>query len=227
MMTNRIEMLLAIPLGVALAVGCGGGGEPEVDGDVDADADGDVDGDVDTDVDTDADTDADGDVDGDAEVDGDGDLPEGSCRGDGDCDEAMGEYCMPPGAPMPCGVGCDAPRECEPAAGCAGELLCEEYVASCCFAGDPLASRCVDPCTDTSCDAGERCAEGGLCEPAPCSDEYVCPPHTSCTEGGRADEHGCERATCTADGDCSTPPGGYCVVGQCHETPGSCELPAA
>jgi predicted small lipoprotein YifL len=210
-MANRLRISILLLAALSTAAGCGGplsDGDADVDGDVDADNDGDGD--------------ADADVDGDG--DGDSGLEPGECRSDDDCTEAS-ETCVQPGAWTPCGIPCNAPRECEPADGCEGDLVCEEHVGDCCGPGEPLASRCVEPCTEGSCAEGERCPETGLCEPIPCAEGYGCPTHTDCTGGDRADEHGCVRALCAVDDDCT--PAGFCVVGACYETPGTCQGPGA
>jgi len=152
----------------------------------------------------------------------DGGLPDGSCRSDTDC-AGGSEYCAQPDAPPACGVGCSADRTCVSSGDCPGAAVCEEYLGPCCRPGDPLSTRCVPPCDESGCGAGERCRPDGLCEPVPCSDGHECPAHTECT--GAGDAHGCARDSCGTGADCD--PGGYCVLGSCYAEPGSCELPAA
>lgn len=150
-------------------------------------------------------------------------CPPGDCRSDDDC---MGgtswEYCLPPGEPPACGVGCMMMRDCEAHADCGEGSRCVQYRGGCCASTDPLSSRCLPACTEASCAEGERCNTEGICEPIPCSDGWSCPAYTSCT--GTGDGHGCSRNTCATDADCA---GGYCVNGACHPGLGTCTPPSA
>ncbi len=146
---------------------------------------------------------------------------DGGCRSQSECGSA--QACVPPGVPYACGIPCMQERACESAADCEDGQVCAEYVGSCCFAGE-LSSRCLPPCTDGSCAAGERCdGASGLCVTIACDNGYACAEHTSCAPGAAgADAHGCVRDACSGDGECD---GGACVDGLCYEGPGTCEGP--
>ena len=150
-------------------------------------------------------------------------CPPDDCRTDADCTAAgTFEYCVPPGVPPACGVGCAMMRDCELHEDCGEGQRCVEMVGPCCTAADPLESRCMPACAPGGCPTGQRCNADAICEPLPCTEGYTCPAHTTCT--GTGDDHGCARNPCVGDGDC---PGGACVSGSCYDGPGTCMGPAA
>lgn len=146
----------------------------------------------------------------------------GGCRSQDECGDT--ESCVPPGAPRACGIPCQVDRACEADSDCDTGQVCEEYVATCCFAGE-LSARCVPACADDAgCLEGERCdTTSGQCGLVPCDDGYACPAHTTCSSGAAGIAgHGCVRDACGGDGDCGD---GACVDGRCYEAAGTCEGP--
>jgi hypothetical protein len=166
----------------------------------------------------------------------------GGCRSNTDCGAAT---CVLD-VPLNCG-GADRPPEleCERDADCAGRV-CEFFPGRC--PGD-ASSRCVPPCSASSCPDGERCGAGGHCEPILCSEGFICSDTTICDPGrALSDEHGCRpltcsegfvcainetcaentgtrgcaRITCDRDADCAC---GACVNDACSLRLGTCWVP--
>lgn len=126
-----------------------------------------------------------------------------------------GTVCAPPGTPQGCGACNIEPSNCDTDGDCgAPSMICEPIPCSCennraCTAG------CVD---DTTCDEGDACEPAtGRCSPKACDGEADCPASFDCSSGA------CERRACTADSDCD----GYCVLGFCYQSQGTCTPPAA
>jgi len=107
------------------------------------------------------------------------------------------------------------PGDCTADAECAGGTICEPIACSC--AG---ALHCVAGCEVTGCDLAEVCDAGThRCVEQPCTAARTeCPPNFVCTWP----EGGCMRNPCTSDDNC---PAGYCAMGFCQESLGTCFLP--
>ncbi len=98
--------------------------------------------------------------------------------------------------------------------------VCQEYLGGCCNFGDRLSRRCVARCSAGSCAEGFVCGSNGLCGAVLCTNGYACAAHFSCTPSNtEADLHGCARASCVSDADCSR---GYCVESRCYAELGIC-----
>lgn len=141
-------------------------------------------------------------------------CPQAMCCGATDtCTD--GTVCAPPGTPAGCGVCNTEPSSCDTDGDCgAPAMICEPIACSC--EGN---RACTTGCGDTS-----PCAEGFSCDAATarcmataCGGEADCPPSFDCTSGA------CARRTCDDDTDCD----GYCVLGLCYESQGTCTPPAA
>ena len=139
------------------------------------------------------------------------------CRQTTECNAMLSEQCVPPdpdAAPV-CGIPME--DECEPVGRPCDQGTC--FVGGGACGGNVCAAAC------SLCDDGDTCLMDGTCEPMACDAGYTCLPHTVCDVGNaRANDHGCVRATCADDGECS---GGFCVAGACYESLGTCEGPRA
>ena len=174
--------------------------------------------------------------------------PAGSqlCRSQSECQG--GQECIAPGESFPnCGACMMPDRACETSADCTNGQVCVEYDAPCSCTGG-RSSKCVAPCTNTSCNADQRCdASSGLCKPTPCNDGYACPTDWRCAAGAASTDahgcepvpcdqgytcpentrckpgtgnHGCSLLSCQHDSECDC---GACVKGHCVAGPGTCE----
>jgi dienelactone hydrolase len=118
-------------------------------------------------------------------------------------------------------VGCGACRPIDP--GCASDTQCQPFGAVCAPA-PPMACACVPvlqclaPCQTSAlgCATGEQCEPSGHCVATPCSIDADCPSQFACAASA------CMRKTCGADSDCSM---GFCVLGRCFDTLGTCAAP--
>ncbi|HOU53488.1 MAG TPA: hypothetical protein PLQ97_06125 [Myxococcota bacterium] len=152
-------------------------------------------------------------------------LPEGRCRNREDCLEPMGS-CLPPGASPSCGICFRVEHPCGNDADCLDvpetpicapsqrPCLCEPGALEC-------QPRCDDPASPIPCDpVSEQCdPETGHCAPRICRGPKDCPVNHRCPI---QDAPQCQRLGCHADQDCDV---GFCVVGQCHAEPGTCDFP--
>lgn len=152
-------------------------------------------------------------------------LPENRCRDREDCPEPMA-FCLPPGAPMTCGICFRVEHPCGSDADCtdvAGAPVCAPSPRPClCEPGAwECQPRCDDPGSPTTCDpvTGRCDPETGHCEPRFCRGPEDCPVNHRCPPG---DAPQCRRLACRTDEDCDV---GFCVVGQCHAEPGTCDFP--
>ena len=129
-----------------------------------------------------------------------------ACAGAGSC-----EIEPPPG----CGACMPSPGDCADDRGCTGGQICEPIACSC-----EGGSHCVAGCEATGCDTGEVCdTTSHRCVEQPCTQARTeCPPNFVCTWP----EGGCLRMSCTSDANC---PAGWCVLGLCEESLGTCFLP--
>ncbi len=118
--------------------------------------------------------------------------------------------------PQPgCGACLPGPSECAADGACAAGWICEPIACSC--TGE---RHCVPGCATTGCGVGEVCnPTSQRCEEQPCTAARTeCPPNFACTWP----EGGCLRLTCATDEHC---PAGFCALGLCHESLGTCFLP--
>ncbi len=134
------------------------------------------------------------------------------CRSQDEC--VGGGLCAiepPPG----CGACMPGPGDCGADRECVGGEICEAIACSC-----DGARRCVAGCEATGCDLGEVCDPAShRCAEQPCSAARTeCPANFVCTWP----EGGCLRGACTSDGNC---PAGYCALGLCQESLGTCYQP--
>lgn len=141
------------------------------------------------------------------------DQPE-CCRAQDEC--AGGGICAieaPPG----CGPCMPGPGDCTADQACAGGGICEPIACSC-----EGARHCVAGCEATGCGLAQVCdSETHRCVEQPCTAARTeCPPNFVCTWP----EGGCMRLNCTSDGNC---PAGYCALGFCQESLGTCFIPRA
>jgi hypothetical protein len=154
----------------------------------------------------------------------------GVCRTANDCDVSF-EICIEPGGFAGCGACLDHQPECESDGDC-GDRICEPvgYSAATC-ACDPSILVCVDGCaSDSDCPAGQNCGEDRHCAAipcrisecggAPCNDP--CPDLFTCSAVIPLSGE-CRRTSCSSDTDCSDRTG-FCVNGECHPGPGSCDI---
>lgn len=144
-----------------------------------------------------------------------GALQPGQCRSDADCDPASAESCFPPGASVGCGACLTPDMVCADDTECAnpGEI-CEP--AQCACNGE---KTCVPGCVDAStCAVGEAC-EALRCVAKPCSGGADCPANFGCVMN--AIGMVCARLACADDAACD----GTCVLGSCHDMPGTCSPP--
>lgn len=143
-----------------------------------------------------------------------GGLMPGECRTSTDCDGMDGSFCAYPGAPSCGGAGCFG-EPCAVDGDCVvrgGLSVCE--LDSCCG-----VLICKAGCSvDTDCGEGQSCAADHHCVAQSCA-SGGCPSDFDC--GGDALPV-CLRRSCVDDSACD----GYCVLGSCYSTPGSCEQPA-
>ncbi len=141
-------------------------------------------------------------------------LPEGQCRTQADCQDAGS--CAPPGS-VACGgaTGCNLNGEpCEADATCGGTPDAPQFCAQdpCCGMG-VCQPGCLD---DLECGLARSCAADGRCVAAACDEQAPCPDNFACMAGS------CARKPCDGDAACA----GVCVLQQCQESFGTCELPA-
>jgi hypothetical protein len=142
----------------------------------------------------------------------DGTLQPGQCRGDADC-AAAEEYCAVAGPEYCGGAGCLL-TTCTTDADCQAEGLSVCELVACCG-----GTACVPGCdAQTPCPEGQSCTADNHCVAQSCASE-ACPGNFNC---GTGSEQICIRRTCSSDADCD----GYCVLGNCHATPGACDLPS-
>lgn len=140
--------------------------------------------------------------------------PEGQCRTQADCQDAGS--CAPPGS-VACGgaTGCNLNGEpCEADATCGGTPDAPQFCAQdpCCGMG-VCQPGCLD---DLECGLARSCAADGRCVAAACDEQAPCPDNFACMAGS------CARKPCDGDAACA----GVCVLQQCQESFGTCELPA-
>lgn len=147
------------------------------------------------------------------------DCPEVGCASPFCCSD--GDECTDGAAcqvePSPgCGICNPAPGGCADDGGCADGEICEPIACSC-----EGARQCVPGCETTGCALGEVCdAASDRCVEQPCSEAGTeCPANFVCTWP----EGGCMRLNCVVDENC---PAGWCVLGFCQESLGTCVLPA-
>ncbi len=149
--------------------------------------------------------------------------PDGSCRGDSDCDAELSESCFAPGQTN-CGQ-CQEPfGECVSDTDCDLEgALCQEFSITCpCDVAVDYA--CQPPCaSDEECGGGRTCGDDGRCVFVSCNDGYECAPTHECSPGNGGND--CVRRTCGADVDCGADDQ-VCVKGRCHTNFGNCSPPA-
>lgn len=146
---------------------------------------------------------------------GGGGLQPGQCRSDADCNPASAESCFPPGASPGCGACLIPDMVCADDTACTnpGEI-CEP--AQCACNGE---KTCVPGCADAStCAVGQAC-EALRCVAKPCAGAADCPDNFDCAAG--ASGMRCARRACMNDAGCD----GTCVLGSCHDMPGTCSPP--
>jgi len=140
------------------------------------------------------------------------------CRGNADCTDTFARYCIQPsqaaatGVPVTCNPvdkpGCASDSDC-PSDG--GSMICDIDPITC----SPPVKTCIAGCTSASdCKEGEDCA-AHHCVALSCQHVEDCPANFDCVNGQ------CARRSCTTDAPCT----GYCVVGSCYSTPGTCMQP--
>lgn len=154
----------------------------------------------------------------------------GVCRTANDCDVSF-EICIPPGGFAGCGACMNHEPECERDADCGGDI-CEPigYDATTC-ACDPSVPVCKPACnSDADCDPGEACGEDRHCAPRICRQHECsgrlcgddCPDLFTCDARIPSPGH-CRRTACASDSDCGERIG-FCVNGECHGSPGRCDV---
>ena len=111
------------------------------------------------------------------------------------------------------------PVTCSEDTECSTGLVCVTTQPSDCICEH--TNICKPVCTAQSCAAGESCRADGHCAPTVCVTGADCVPHFECTPAAD-NTHECTRKYCEDDTGC---PGGACVLGQCFETAGQCQLP--
>ena len=138
------------------------------------------------------------------------------CRSAQDCTDQAPLCDTGDGTPGTC-VGCITEDDCLPGYECAAN----QCVQACrgdsnCDSGhcDTAARRCIECTEDGHCGGGEVC-DDRECVPG-CSDDSACPVGTPRCDPDRGDEGRCvecrgdadcgDRATCTSDGTCASPP---------------------
>ena len=134
------------------------------------------------------------------------------CRAEGECSQgAMCAIEQPDG----CGACMPGPGDCDADSECGADEICAPIRCSC-----SGARRCTAGCETDACDLGQVCnADTDRCEEQPCGpDRDGCPSNFVCTWP----EGGCMRLDCTSDENCPT---GFCALGFCHESIGTCYLP--
>jgi hypothetical protein len=143
---------------------------------------------------------------------GNGMLGPNQCRTADDCATGMGQFCLSPDEPPPCGTCYQPILPCENDDQCLNQgvsMICERAPCGC-------SAECRTGCMgDAECPAGESCGAGGRCLPKTCSSAANCPTNFDCSNNQ------CMRRTCANDAVCD----GYCVKERCYETPGACTLP--
>jgi hypothetical protein len=142
------------------------------------------------------------------------------CRSDDDCQPTSGMYltCHTPGASSGCAPCRMGPSDCSIDADCVGDggsttgtMICETQMSGACYC--PAVNYCVPGCrTNADCGSGQGCNEGHRCEDN-CFGDGTCPVNTSCRKTGF-----CRTNSCTSDSECS----GFCVLGWCYQTRGTC-----
>lgn len=149
---------------------------------------------------------------------GGGGLAAGQCRDDADCPGAS-EYCVPPGTAAGCGIcftpetPCTSDDECTSAG---AHYVCEVPPCSC----DGTTKECRPGCqSEADCPAPQICGTDHRCAGLPCDPTSPCPANFVCSNLTST----CERRACTSDVECQ----GFCVLAQCYDELGTCELPAA
>jgi hypothetical protein len=150
------------------------------------------------------------------------------CRHTGECPNQAFERCVEPGGFAGCGICEDYEDECASDTDCGGSgaICTEEPVPPCPCDGTP-ALICAPACAgDHVCRDGEHCAADGHCRPLACERNTDCPPHFICGGDDGTDRRTCNRRRCSgADADCGD--GGFCVLFECYDERGSCQvLPA-
>lgn len=140
-------------------------------------------------------------------------LAPGQCRSMSDC-APVHEACVPPTGWM----GCGGPA-CPPLTPCTGDADCAAQGATFICVVFPCCNgvqACTQGCTsDAVCAMGETCASNHRCVPTACTSAGDCPVDFDCESSA------CQRRACASDAACS----GYCVLGSCYQTPGTCSLP--
>ena len=150
-------------------------------------------------------------------IDGGPDSARPGCRSQRDCPAGQPIDCVPPGAILCGGPACPPSTPCNndsfcQANGGAPNLVCD--VPECPCGGGPI---CIPGCASPSdCRQGLTCDPSHHCVPILCG---ACPAHFVCGTSGA-----CERQSCIADSDCGS---GFCVVGGCYDSLGTCSpIPA-
>ncbi len=131
------------------------------------------------------------------------------CETQNQCTPGTG--CLAPGAPAGCGACNNAPESCANDGACSGTQICEPIPCAC-----SSQKACTAGCESTGCSADMACGADHRCHPKACTGASECPSQFACQAGG------CVRKSCSATAEC---PGGFCVLGRCHEGKGSCVPP--
>lgn len=134
----------------------------------------------------------------------------GKCTAEQACvaDRSPGIRCFAPGE-MNCAGPAPPEDECALDSDCTSSetpVICEPL-------GHCGATLCVPGCSGAEdCGEFEECGDDARCAPKACDDETPCGGNHGCVNAI------CARRACTSSSECA----GYCVKGQCHETPGDC-----
>jgi len=137
------------------------------------------------------------------------------CGSQGDCD-ASGppiSSCTPPGTPLGCGICLSDPGDCSVDTDCSTGNVCDPMQCSCVG-----AMACTPGCgMGAPCPIGSSCSQDAhpRCLATSCSPQTPCPANFDCS-GAK-----CVRRDCVDDADCEA----FCVLGQCFEGLGECQLP--
>jgi hypothetical protein len=209
-------LLLSASLGVSSTMACGSDsstGTPPPPADSGADASGDA---LDAAADGALDASPDANLDAGGDSARDSGLGDKQCRTTEDCLGASG-FCSAFVLLPLCGTTCKSvfSSDCTKDGDCTdagANAICDKLCA-CPGGGAVPVAHCSAGCAiDADCGPGLACNGTHRCEPASCG---TCPTNFACTSGK------CARKSCKADTECV----GYCVLGACYATPGTC-LPA-
>lgn len=141
------------------------------------------------------------------------------CREQADC--CLGQSCVSPNEPAPCGICVRNPHECDENSPCPSGQVCAVAPPLPCSSCDPDPARvCVDPCSVGTCGEGSHCAPSGACEANTCATDFACAAFMDCRPDG-GDAHGCALRACAQDSDCAA---GVCVKGTCAASVGTCSF---